>query len=97
MHLSHPRQTRKATPVDSGEILGILGHDLQKIVGRARHEMAFQNIGDTRDLALERIENLFGLTLKRDLDEHDCLTSHFLRIEKRDISARAYGKRTGRD
>ncbi len=69
MHLGNPRQARQVLTVDAGEVVRILDHDLQQIVGRARHQVAFQHIRDGAHAAFEGVQDLVGLTRQGDLDE----------------------------
>ena len=71
--------------MNTREILGVFGDDLEKIIRRARHEVTFQNVRDARNLFLEGIENVLGLTLKGDFNENDGLPLHLFRIEQGDI------------
>ena len=47
--------------VDAGEILGILGHDLDQVIGGPCHQMAFQNVGHAGHFTLERVQQILGL------------------------------------
>ena len=72
--------------MDAGEILGILGHDLQQIVGRSCHKMTFQNVGNTGNLSLEGVQQVFRLALQRDLDKDGGWLAQSSRIHQRNIS-----------
>lgn len=70
MHLRHAGQAGQILTVDTGEIVGILRYDLQKIVRRPGHQMALQHIGHPAHLAFERLQHLVGLPRKGDFHEN---------------------------
>lgn len=74
-------------PVQTGEIIGVTGDDLQEVVGCSRHEMAFEHFRNPGDGLFEGVENLVGLTAERDLDKHGCGPGDLARIDKGDIAA----------
>ena len=61
MHLRHAGKAREILPVDAGEIVRVFSHDLQKIIRRSGHEMAFQNIRDKLHRTLEGLQDLIRL------------------------------------
>ena len=71
--------------VDAREIIGILRHDLEKIIRRSRHQMAFEHIGHPGHFPLERVQKLIGLALQRDLDKNRGGLTQFARVQQRDI------------
>jgi AcrR family transcriptional regulator len=61
LHLPHPRQAAQVLAVDAGEVLGVLGHHLQQVIRRPRHQVAFQHVRHPRHLAFEGVQQVFGL------------------------------------
>ena len=53
--------------VDAGEILGILGHDLEDVIRRPRHQVTFEHVLDPPHRLFESIQNLVRLALELDL------------------------------
>lgn len=85
MHLRDTRQPCQISPVDAGEILGVASDHLQEVICCAGHKVAFQNIRYPGDLPLERIQNLFGLCRKRDLDENEGRPVKLSGVQQSDI------------
>ena len=72
--------------MDAGEILGILGHDFQQVVRSARHQVAFEDIGDPRHRAFKGVKQIIGLTLQGDLHENRGRATKASGVQKRDIA-----------
>ena len=70
--------------MDGGEIFGIARDDLEQIVIGPGHQVAFQNIGDTRDRRLKRIEDVIGLCREADLDKNGGGASNGTRVQQGD-------------
>ena len=56
-------------PMDACEIFGAVGHNLEHVIRRSRHKMAFQDLRDTLHLGLEGVQDFIRLTLQFDLDK----------------------------
>jgi len=86
LHLPHPRQARQELAVDAGEVLGVLGHQLQQIVRRPRHQVTFQKVGQFGHLPLEGIQQVFRLTLQGNLHKDRRHPPDPARIQQRHIT-----------
>lgn len=62
MHLRDTGQARQVLAVDAGEIIRILDHDFQQVIGGARHQVAFQHVGNAADAFFESVQNFIRLT-----------------------------------
>lgn len=71
--------------MDAGEILGVLGHDLEDVIGGARHQMTFQNIRHPRHGFFERFKQLIRLTAEFDFNKDSCRDSQLSGIEQCDV------------
>ena len=71
--------------VDAGEVLGILGHDLDQVIGGAGHQVAFEDVGDLCDLAFKGVEQVFGLGLQGYFHENRGGAAHLAGVQKGDI------------
>ena len=58
MHLRHPGSLASRWRWMRGEIVGVLRHHLQQVVGRTRHQVTFQHVGNLADLALEGLKRI---------------------------------------
>ena len=82
MHLRHTRQTRQILAVDAGKIVGVAGHDLQQVIRRSRHQVAFQHVGNARDLFLERFEYFVGLPRQGNFNKNRRAPVNLARVQK---------------
>ena len=72
--------------VDAGEILGVFGHDLQQVVRRPGHQVAFQDVGHLGHLTLKGVQQVIGLALQGDFDKDHRGFAQSPRVQKGDVT-----------
>jgi len=85
MHLCDARQAGKILAVDAGEIVCVLGHHLQQIVGSACHQVTFQNVRHPPDLAFKGFQHLIRLSRQGDFHEYRGRAAQLARVQKGNI------------
>ncbi len=85
MHLRHARQSRQVLAVDASEVFGPFGDDLEDVIRRSRHQVAFEHVGDARDRLFKGLQHFVGLALQRDLNEYGGGHAHLARIQQRHV------------
>ena len=68
------------------QMSGVPNHHAQKVIGIARHEIAFHHFGHIGDPHLKHIKHLSGLALERHLNENADPGADRFRIKKRDVT-----------
>ena len=71
--------------MNAGKVFGILGDNLENVIGTACGQMTFKHIGDARHRLFKGFKHFIGLRVQGDFHENRRWHAHFAGIQKGDI------------
>ena len=87
LHLRHAGQCRQIAAVDACEIIGVICHNLKKIIRTASHQVTFEDIWHAGDGPFEGIKHFVGLARQGDFDEDSRRAADFALIKQSNVAA----------